>query len=146
MRALRLDKMTLAALEATLRQYMDPDRAASAIPVLRMLAQSEATLQARAERLCRMLDEAGINSELTPSTGYAGGGSLPQEAIPSCAVAFHCGHLTGEEVARRLRDGVPAVVCRLSQGKALLDVLAISDKEMPDLRDALQSLARSAPA
>jgi L-seryl-tRNA(Ser) seleniumtransferase len=135
LRALRLDKMTLAAIEATLRLHLDGG--AQRIPALRMLAQDEAGLQARAERLAALLPTAADPS-IEPSSGYAGGGSLPGEDLPSRAVSFAAPSVAPGELARRLRAQRPAVVGRLHDGRLLLDVLAVADSELQDLADAVR--------
>ncbi len=135
LRALRLDKMSLAALEATLRLYRDPDAAVAAIPLLRMLAQDEATLAGRAERLAGLL-EGCIETAVVPSEGYAGGGTLPESVIPSRAVALHA---DAEPLAARLRRHRPAVVGRISGGRLLLDMLTVADDEVPILAEAVKA-------
>ena len=137
LRALRLDKLTLAALEATLRLHLDEAGAARRLPVLRMLAQDEAMLQDRAERLATLLPaDAAVRIE--PTIGYAGGGALPDEGVPSRAVSLATPGIAADELARRLRAGRPAVVGRLHDGRLLLDVLAVADAELPDLADAVR--------
>ena len=146
MRALRLDKITLAALEATLRQYLDPSRATAAIPVLRMLVQDAAVLRQRAEQLGRMIgvgDDA-IVTRVVDSDGYAGGGSLPGETIPSVAVTIGIAGMSGETVAETLRAGAPAVICRVHHGAALCDMLTVADEELPELAACLRQVARAA--
>jgi len=134
LRAVRLDKMALAALEATLKLYRDPARAAASIPVLSMLAQTPDQLQARAERLAAAL--AGrVVARVEPSTAYAGGGALPGEAMQSFSV-----RLEGpkpEPLAARLRAGVPAVVGRIADGALMLDMLTVGDEELDALIEAL---------
>ncbi len=137
LRALRLDKLTLAALEATLRLHLDADGAARRLPVLRMLAQDEAALQDRAERLAALLPP-GAAPRIEPTTGYAGGGSLPDEGVPSRAVGLAAPGVTAAELALRLRAGRPAVVGRLRDGRLLLDVLAVADSELADLAEAVR--------
>jgi len=132
LRAVRLDKMSLAALEATLRLHRDmPD----AVPVRRMLAQSPGELKARAERLQAMVGSGSIE----PSDAYAGGGSLPEEKIASHALAFEPS-MGVEAAAARLRAHRPAVVGRVSRNQLLLDMLTVSDAELPDLAAALKTV------
>lgn len=130
MRAVRLDKMTVAALEATLRLHLDPDRAALRVPALRMLGQDEAVLQARAERLLAELAglDAGLDARVEATVGEAGAGSLPGVGIASRGVTV--GGTGIEELARRLRMGDPAVVGRVAQGRLVLDLLAVGDDEV----------------
>jgi L-seryl-tRNA(Ser) seleniumtransferase len=125
-RALRIDKLSLAALEATLMLYRDPARARREIPVLAMLDAGEDVLAARAERL-----RSGIGSgcEVVRATGRVGGGALPLLELEGPAVA-----LTGVDpaaLAAQLRTGDPPVIGRISDGLLLLDPRTLSDGEIP---------------
>ena len=132
LRAVRLDKMSLAALEATLMLHRDmPER----VPVRRMLGQSEVVLQQRAERLQAML--GGGTVERTEA--FAGGGSLPEERIASRAVAWHP-RIGAEEAAGLVRSSHPAVMGRINEGRLLLDMLTVSDSELPELAAALRTV------
>ncbi len=139
MRALRLDKMSLAALEATLRLYRDPAVAAERIPVVRMLAQSEPVLDARAQRLCALVGETGAVLAVEPSDAYAGGGSLPEDTLASRAVTVSHPQLGPDEIARRLRAGRPAVVGRIAGGRLVLDMLTVADEELDELAAAVRT-------
>lgn len=132
LRAVRLDKMSLAALEATLRLHRDtPER----VPVYAMLHQSNAALRARAEQLVDMLGAGALER----TEAFAGGGSLPEERIESWAVALTPpGGAAAASAA--LRDGVPAVVGRISEGRLLLDMLAVSGEELPMLAARLAEI------
>ncbi len=132
-RALRIDKLSLAALEATLRLYRDPERAIASIPVLRMLAQDEAALLARAEGLRAMLGEGAA---ILPSTAHAGGGALPGGGMASFAVAVAAAE-GAELLARRLRAHRPAVIGRIADGRVLLDVFAVADAEVAEIAAAV---------
>jgi len=140
MRALRLDKLCLAALEATLRLYLDPPEAMKSIPVLRMLGQDETGLAARAARLQALLgnlegDREG-DTRIVTTEAYAGGGTLPGSAIASRALQVRAAD--PERLAALLRRGEPPVVARLSGGHLLLDMLALDDEELPSLAAALR--------
>ena len=139
LRAVRLDKMSLAALEATLRLYRDPETAVAQVPALRMLAQDPATVAARAERLCAGL-KGVIAALVEPSTGFAGGGTLPDTVIPSHAVALHSDALAAEVLATRLRLHHPAVVGRLAGGRLLLDMLTVTDDEVAAIAAAIREV------
>lgn len=141
MRAVRLDKSTLAALEATLRLHRDPERAAREIPVLRMLAQRPPELAARAERL-RAAVAAVVEAEVAQTQAFSGGGALPGEACESRAVAVAAPGVSADALARRLRLGRPAVVGRIAEGRLLLDVFAVADGDV----DALAAAVRAATA
>ena len=129
MRALRLDKMTLAALEATLRLHA---AAPSRLPVLRMLDQSVDTLHGRAARLCTML---GGVARVEASSGYAGGGTLPTDTLPSRAAVLTTPG--PDALARRLRLHRPAVVGRIAGGELWLDMLAVDDADLPAIAGAV---------
>ncbi len=131
LRAVRLDKMSLAALEATLLLHRDmPER----VPVHAMLNQSEAELQQRAESLLGLLGQGAI----APTHGFAGGGSLPEEQKTSRAVALSPA-IGVDRAAALLRAGTPAVVGRIFEGRILLDMLAVADAELPELAAAVRS-------
>ena len=125
-RALRLDKLTLAALEATLRLHARG--AHDEIPVLRMLAQSAATLRERAGRLAALTAPHG---EVIASEGEAGGGTLPAQPIASAALALHAP--APDHLAARLRAGAPPVIGRIVAGRLLLDMLTVADGEVDTL-------------
>ena len=137
MRALRLDKMTLAALEATLRLHTDPARAAAEIPVLRMLGQGSAALHARAEALCALL-EGVCAMEIVASVGHAGGGALPGQDIASVAVGLVVPRCSPDALAACLRAQRPAVAGRIHEGRFLLDMLTVSDGEVGELAGAVR--------
>lgn len=130
LRAVRLDKMSLAALETTLMLHRDqPEQ----VPVRRMLGQSEAVLQQRAERLQSLLGKGVVEA----TEAFAGGGSLPEERISSRAVALKPS-MGVDAAASVLRNGHPAVVGRIKDEQLLIDMLTVSDDELPQLTAALQ--------
>lgn len=132
-RAMRIDKLSLAALEATLRLYLEPERARREIPVLAMLDTPADELSERAVRLAR---EIGPAAEVIECSGKVGGGALPLLELPGRGVA-----LAGDpvELARRLRAGRPAVVCRIHEGRALLDVRTVDESELGSLARAVRA-------
>jgi L-seryl-tRNA(Ser) seleniumtransferase len=141
MRAFRLDKMTLAALEATLRLYRHPDRALGEVPTLRMLTTPLAELRRRAERLAALLrGVGGLTVEVRDDVAYFGGGSLPDEALPTVVIALTAAGRSDEEFARRLRTGTPAVVGRVQDGRVLLDLRAVFDRQEDQLLEAVRGV------
>jgi L-seryl-tRNA(Ser) seleniumtransferase len=128
-RAVRIDKLSLAALEATLRLYLDPARALREIPVLRMLAAGEEELRARAALMSDALAGAGVEARVIVAAGRVGGGALPLLELegPVCAVAP--GEAGVDELARRLRAADPPVVARAREGWLLLDPRTLDDAE-----------------
>jgi L-seryl-tRNA(Ser) seleniumtransferase len=130
-RALRADKLTLAALEGTLSLYLDADRAAREIPVLRMLRQQPETIRARAERLANL-----VGGEVEGTVGRVGGGALPLAELPSFACAVE------EEFATLLQRGEPPVVGIVRDGCCLLDCLTLADEEVDEVAAAVKSAYR----
>ena len=125
-RALRADKLTLAALEGTLQLYLDaPER----IPVLRMLRQDAAAIRARAERLASL-----TGGTVEETVARVGGGALPLAELPSFACAVD------EALAAPLRTGEPPVVGIVRDGKLLLDCLTLADEEVDEVAAAVRCL------
>ncbi len=141
MRAFRLDKMTLAALEATLRLYLHEERALREVPVLRLLSMPLEELHQRAERLAEQLRSlAGLASVTTvEDVAYVGGGSLPDQSMKSWVVEIEANSFSDAELARRLRLGNPAVMARLRGGKLVLDVRTIFAHQEELLIEAMRN-------
>jgi L-seryl-tRNA(Ser) seleniumtransferase len=125
-RALRADKLTLAALEATLALYLDPELAAREVPVLRMLAEPLETVRARAQRLASL-----VGGDVEPTVGRVGGGALPLTELPSFACAVE------EELAPTLRETEPPVIGVVRDGRCLLDCRTIADDEVDEVANAV---------
>jgi L-seryl-tRNA(Ser) seleniumtransferase len=132
-RALRVDKTTLAGLEATLQAYLR-GRAADEIPVWRMIVANPDGLRARAERVAAAL---GPVAAVAACASAVGGGSLPGETLPSFAVALAVA--APDELARRLRMGELAVVGRIADGRLLLDVRTVLAEQDAELVSAVQA-------
>lgn len=139
MRAFRLDKMTLAALEATLRMYLNEERALREVPVLRLLGTPLAELRQRAEALAvRLRELPGVAAvKVCDDVAYVGGGSLPDQAMKTCVLEVEARSLSDAELAYRLRTGEPAVMGRLRDGKLVLDVRTVLERQEDDLVAAL---------
>mgnify|MGYP003335062168 CR=1 FL=1 len=144
MRALRCDKLTYAALEATLALYrLNPDALSRALPVLGMLSQSgEAVLdRARALESALQADWASaLHVEVVPSRAQAGSGALPLEELPSHAVALSLSSGGVEDLARRLRTADVAVVGRIERERLLLDMRAVAEDEIAAIVAALRAV------
>jgi len=132
-RAVRIDKLALAALDATLRLHRDPARAVRDIPVLQMLATSEEELAARAERM-RAAIEAQVAGAaevgVVRATGRAGGGSLPLLELDGPVVALTPSAGGVERLSARLRAGDPPIVARVRDDAIMLDPRTISEVEV----------------
>jgi len=119
-RAMRIDKLSLAALEATLELYRNPAAAVESVPVLRMAGEPAERVRERAARLSERL-----GGEVVATTARVGGGALPLLEIESWACALP----GGEELAARLRAAEPPVIARVQEGRVLLDCRTLSDAE-----------------
>jgi L-seryl-tRNA(Ser) seleniumtransferase len=137
-RALRIDKLSLAALEATLALYRDPATARSELPVLAMLDAAPDVLSALARRL---KDGIGARAELIWTAARAGGGALPLAELEGPAVALEadCGP---DQVASRLRAWDPPVIARIHDGRVVLDPRTLSDAELETVIEAASSALR----
>jgi L-seryl-tRNA(Ser) seleniumtransferase len=132
-RALRVDKTTLAGLEATLLAYLE-GRATSDIPVWRMIAATPAALRERAERIGAAI---GHGTNVLACASAVGGGSLPGETLPSFAVALGG---APDELARRLRGGAPPVIGRIANDQLLLDVRTVLEEQEQPLIAAVRRI------
>ncbi len=139
MRAFRLDKMTLAALETTLRLYLHPERALREVPVLRMLGTPLEELRQRADGLVERLRSVnGLSVDVREDVAYVGGGSLPDQTLKAWVVEVTATGLSDTELALRLRTGIPAVVGRLRDGKLILDLRTVFEVQEAQLVEALR--------
>jgi L-seryl-tRNA(Ser) seleniumtransferase len=147
MRAFRLDKMTLAALEATLRLYLDEDRALREVPVLRMLNMPLTELRTRAEGLAERVGTiSGLACvEAREDVAYVGGGSLPDQSMKTWVVEITPANNSEADLALRLRTGSPAVVVRVREGKLVLDLRTIFARQETELIEAIQGACSKTP-
>jgi L-seryl-tRNA(Ser) seleniumtransferase len=130
MRALRVDKLTFAALIETLRLYASPESRAH-IPLFRMLGATVEELHARAARYCSSVTEL----QIVETTAYVGGGSLPERGVPSVAVSYS---KDVDALAAALRRGTPPIVARVESGKLLIDLRSVLPEQDPQVIAALQ--------
>ena len=145
MRAFRLDKMTLAALETTLRLYLNEEAALREVPVLHLLGTPLEELQERAEGLAaRVRDVSGIASaQAVADVAFVGGGSLPDQKMPTWVVEVQARAVDEMTLAQRLRLGDPAVMGRVREGKIVLDVRTVFPDQVDELVQALTSAAEA---
>jgi len=144
-RALRVDKFTLAALEATLRLYRDPIRARTEIPTLRYLGRESDELAGLAETLrSRLADTVGAAFVLgtISERSQVGGGSLPGEDLPTVCVTLVSagGIVSADEIASRLRRCRPAVYARIKRDVVLFDPRTLESSEVDDIVAAVKTL------
>lgn len=135
-RAVRIDKMTASALEATLRAYLDPEKAFAEVPVLRMLTMDQAVLRQRADELAeaigRRIGPTQATWSLVEGFSRVGGGAFPLAELPAVLVELTPRSATASEVQRRLREGPVPVMARVQEGKVLFDprTLLPGDQEL----------------
>ena len=142
-RALRVDKMTLAALEATLKIYLDGDEARREIPTLAMILAGPLELREKAESLLRIIYDTAPELELdvAATESQVGGGAAPEKPLPSWAVTLKSARLSTNSLEERLRRGRPPVVARTFQDRLLLDVRTIEPTQFEALALALKKAA-----
>ena len=143
-RALRPDKFTLAALEATLLLYLDEERAKGEIPVLRMLLQDQRALEKRARRVGRLVRKAwpGVAVEVVKLFSEVGGGSLPDVSIPSWGLSFLPSSMSVEKFEERMRGLDIPVIGRIEKGRFLIDMRTVQEEDEPHLVAAVPTVLR----
>ncbi|HLJ88774.1 MAG TPA: L-seryl-tRNA(Sec) selenium transferase [Candidatus Angelobacter sp.] len=138
-RALRVDKLTYAALEATLMEYVRENY--DAIPFARMLRLSPERIRTRAAAVQEQIRPAAkLRIEMVPGRSLIGGGSAPSSTLPTHLLAITADGLSAEEIASRLRCGHPPIVARVEEGRVLLDLRTVAEQEEPALVNALMHL------
>jgi len=138
-RALRADKMTIAALEATLRVYADPQVAECEIPVLSMLSLTGEVLQSRAEALCEKIKEYGGVAEVIRTKSVAGGGSVPGLELDSYAIA-PIGAKSADEMEKALRAQSKPIIGRIENDRYLLDVRTFFEDDYEYIADCVSKV------
>jgi L-seryl-tRNA(Ser) seleniumtransferase len=140
-RALRIDKMTLAALEATLRHYLDPSAAVREIPTLQMITAPVQEVNRRARRLLRQLKGA-IGADwcvsVQANVSEVGAGALPLTKIPTRVISVRCALISATEIEQRFRRQDPPVLGRIQHDTFLLDMRMVQDHELPEVVQAFQ--------
>jgi L-seryl-tRNA(Ser) seleniumtransferase len=143
-RALRVDKMTLAALDAVLLDH-EAERAEASVPVLKMLALTERDLRPRAEALARAVGaaEPRFVADVVAGSSAVGGGAAPTLDVPTVLVALSHPAITAGRLADRLREGRPPVVVRVADDRVLVDLRTVPPESDATLLDALAAAART---
>ena len=140
-RALRIDKLTLAALESTLLLYLDEERAMEEIPALRMLSLDTKRLKRRGKRLLKRLSGMAnkkMTFTLKEDVSQVGGGALPLQNLPTLVVAIKPVEVSVNNLEENLRKGDPPVVCRISKEELILDMRTVFDEEIPMLAAGIE--------
>lgn len=131
LRAIRIDKLTLAAMEAVFMEYVDEDRALENIPTLRMLLEEPASVKKRAAKLASLLRKStGAEIKVAEESAFAGGGSLPEFSLKTYCVSVRSDRLSANQIEERLRTGEPPVIARIREDALLLDVRTVDKTEL----------------
>jgi L-seryl-tRNA(Ser) seleniumtransferase len=138
-RALRVDKLTYAALEATLMEYVRQNH--DAIPFLRMMRASAEEIRSRAESMQSRLSAAShLRTEIIPGESLVGGGSAPTSTLPTFLLAITAQPLSADDLASRLRANNPPIVARVEEGRVLVDLRTVFPEEEAEVAKALSEI------
>ncbi len=140
-RALRIDKMTLAALEATMKQYLNGEDAISDIRILRAIIEPLADVETKAKKLLIILQKLCIEGlVLTLKEGFSmtGGGALPTQEIPTMLLSIKSPRLSASRLDKRLRDCEVPVIVRIAEDEVLLDLRTVDEEEFAFIKEGLQ--------
>jgi L-seryl-tRNA(Ser) seleniumtransferase len=139
-RALRVDKLIYAALEATLLAYVRRDH--NAIPTLRMMRLTKNEIGERAEALSARIATEKWKAEVVDGESLLGGGAAPSSVLPTRLLALTCDGLSANELAARLRTSDPPIIARVEEGRVLLDLRTVFPERDIALAAALASIVR----
>lgn len=143
-RAFRIDKFTLAALEATLRDYLDPDVALKSIPTLQMMTATLDDLKPKGQKLYDLLsnEPEGYTVELTEDFGQIGGGSVPTQMIPSVVIALKTTKISLDKLEEELRKVSLPIIARISKERMLFDVRTIDERHFEYINETIRTLCK----
>jgi len=139
-RAFRVDKMTLAALEGTLKLYLDKDRALKEIPVLKMLTEDNKDIRKRAEKLYnRLISSLPDSFFISMEDDYSevGGGSMPMHRMPTTVISLYSDRFTVNQLEKKLRSNEIPIITRINKDKVLIDIRTIWEDEFNVIEEAL---------
>ena len=142
-RALRIDKMTLAALETTLRIYRDPRKAVQAIPTLRMLILPLSEIQQRAERFTALMTASRserLRLSILDGFSRVGGGALPLQELPTRCVSLAIDGISTAAIERRMRRHIPPVIGRIEADRFILDFRTVGEDDIDIIASAVGNL------
>lgn len=141
-RALRIDKMTLAALEGTLKYYLDEAEAVKKLPTLYMILSPKEEHKKRAQRLKSKLQKADLNINIKLEADYSmvGGGSMPTEKIDTYVLKIKSGTMSADQLEKNLRNNITPIIVRIYNGEIILDLRTIFDKDFDIIVEAFRNL------
>jgi L-seryl-tRNA(Ser) seleniumtransferase len=145
-RALRIDKLTLGALETTLRQYRDPDKAITQIPTLRMLTRSLVEIESQAQALAQDLNQmpgGRVRAEVISLTSKAGGGSMPLLELPTKGVRVTVSGKSENDIEKYMRSADPPVIGRIENDRFVMDMRTVQEDDPPWIEKAFAALLQN---
>jgi len=148
-RALRIDKLTLAALESTLRLYLDRESVIRRVPTIRMITMTANAIEQRAEAFIKRIRPRlplDISIGIEDDTSQIGGGALPLQNVPTRVIALRSSSLPVELMERRMRGHKPPVIARIHRDQVRIDLRTVAEQEEGELEAALISCLASAPS
>lgn len=144
LRALRIDKLTLNALELTLRQYLSPETAMEQIPTLKMITEPLERLREKAEHLHSLLvKQPGVQVEVLETEGQIGGGTMPGVNLASYAVGISVERVSADMLESMLRNNSVPIIARIWKNKVLLDVRTMSEEDLLEAADFFYRLTKT---
>ena len=145
-RALRIDKLTLAALESTLRLYLDHETVIGNIPTLRMLTTTVDELEQRAVAMSDRIRHSipsSVAIHIKEDTSQVGGGALPSQQLPTKVIALSASTFSVQQLERGLRENIPSVIARIHKDQLYIDLRTVLEHEEETLEKALMAAIRS---
>lgn len=141
-RALRIDKMTLAALEGTLKYYLDETEAVKKLPTLYMILSPKEEHKKRAQKLKTKLQKAGLDLSIRLEADYSmvGGGSMPTEKIDTYVLKIKSSTMSAEQLEKKLRSNVTPIIVRIYNGEVILDLRTLFDKDFDIISEAFKDM------
>jgi len=138
-RAFRIDKLTMVALEATLRLYLDEEKAIKAIPTLRMLTESSDSISKRAKTLYDMIVSRKLDLDIGISNDYSevGGGALPLEKLPTHAITIKAKNISSSQLEDRLRKYSTPIFTRVNDDRVIIDLRTVKEEQYGIIVQAL---------
>ena len=142
-RVLRVDKMTLAAMEATFKEYYDEETARTNIPVLSMLTRTLGDMNEMAERLKKLIQDKNIGYEIDIAIdkGMVGGGSAPASVLENVVLKIHHNDKSAQEISEKLRNGELPIVARIHGDELIMDMRTVMDDELIYIAERLEEIA-----
>jgi L-seryl-tRNA(Ser) seleniumtransferase len=142
LRALRIDKLSLAALEATLALYLHPELASQRVPILQMISADQDSIKRRAADLLQKIQTLeSINAWVEDGTSFIGGGSAPMIELPTSVIKIECKKYSAEKAAEVFRAHKPAIIGRIADNTMVLDLRTVFPHQIDHLQSAIESLA-----